>query len=51
MAKEPERGEPSLVGTMPNDTRLLLQKLEVGGGKKARCCYEAGPTGYDCIAS
>jgi transposase len=44
---EPEGGEPSLVGTIPNDTRLLLQKLKkLGGGKKVRCCYEAGPTGY-----
>jgi transposase len=25
---EPEGGEPSLVGTIPNDTRLLLQKLK-----------------------
>jgi transposase len=44
---DPEGGEPSLVGTIPNDTRLLLQKLKrLGGGKKVRCCYEAGPTGY-----
>ena len=44
---EPEGGEPSLVGTIPNDTRLLLQKLKkMGGGKRVRCCYEAGPTGY-----
>src|ERR1700694_4543430 len=44
---ESEGGEPSLVGTIPNDTRLLLQKLKkLGGGKKVRCCYEAGPTGY-----
>src|SRR5476649_2676106 len=44
---EPEGGEPSLVGTIPNDTRLLLQKLKkMGGGKRLRCCYEAGPTGY-----
>src|SRR5476649_1509804 len=39
---EPEGGEPSLVGTIPNDTRLLLQKLKkMGGGKRVRCCYEA----------
>ncbi len=44
---EGEGGEPSLVGTIPNDTRLLLQKLKkLGGGRKVRCCYEAGPTGY-----
>src|SRR3954462_12480744 len=44
---EPEGGDPSLVGTIPNDTRLLLQKLKkMGGAKKVRCCYEAGPTGY-----
>lgn len=30
---EPEGGEPSPVGTIPNDTRLLLQKLKrLGGG-------------------
>lgn len=44
---EPEGGEPSLVGTIPKDTRLLLQRLKkMGGVKKVRCCYEAGPTGY-----
>jgi len=44
---EPEGGEPSLVGTIPNDTRLLLRMLKrMGGAKKVRCCYEAGPTGY-----
>jgi hypothetical protein len=35
------------LGAIPNDTRLLLQKLKkIGGTKKVRCCYEAGPTGY-----
>lgn len=44
---EPEGGEPSLVGTIPNDTRLLLKQLRrLGRGAKLRCCYEAGPTGY-----
>ena len=44
---DPEGGEPSLVGTIPNDTRLLLKQLRrLGKGAKVRCCYEAGPTGY-----
>lgn len=43
---DPEGGEPSLVGTIPNDTRLLLQQLKKLGRGKVRCCYEAGPTGY-----
>jgi transposase len=42
-----EGGEPSLVGTIPNDTRLLLKQLKrLGRGNSLRCCYEAGPTGY-----
>jgi transposase len=44
---EAEGGEPSLVGTIPNDTRLLLKQLKrLGKGNRLRCCYEAGPTGY-----
>lgn len=43
---DPEGAEPSLVGTIPNDTRLLLQKLKKLGRGKVKCCYEAGPTGY-----
>lgn len=41
---EPKGGEPSLVGTIPNDTRLLLQKLKkLGGGKKVSSyCGTAG---------
>jgi hypothetical protein len=33
---EPEGGEPSLVGTIPNDTRLLLQKLLRGRTDRVR---------------
>src|SRR5438552_17055780 len=43
---EPEGGEPSLVGTIPNNTRLLLRQLRrLGKGAKLRCCYEAGSNG------
>ena len=41
---EAEGGEPSLVGTIPNDTRLLLKQLRrLGKGRKLKCCYEAEP--------
>jgi hypothetical protein len=41
---EPGRGEPGIIGTIPNDTALLIKRLRKLGDVK--CCYEAGPTGY-----
>jgi transposase len=41
---EPGRGEPALLGTIANDTALLLKRLRKLG--RIRCCYEAGPTGF-----
>ena len=38
---------PALAGVIPNDTRVLVQRLrKLGRGGSLRCCYEAGPTGY-----
>ncbi len=41
---EPGRGEPAQVAVIPNDTALLLKRLRRLG--PAKCCYEAGPTGF-----
>lgn len=41
---EPDRGEPSELATIPNDTTMLLKRLRKLG--RVKCCYEAGPTGF-----
>jgi len=41
---EPGRGEPGTLGTIPNDTAMLLKRLRKLG--RVKCCYEAGPTGF-----
>jgi len=39
---------PALVGVIANDIRLLLKQLKkLGRESTLRCCYEAGPTGYE----
>lgn len=41
---EPGRGEPAPLATIAHDVPTLLRRLRRLG--KARCCYEAGPTGF-----
>jgi transposase len=41
---EPGRGQPALLGTIPNDKAKLLKALRRLG--RVKCCYEAGPTGF-----
>jgi transposase len=41
---EPGRGEPVLHSTIPHDVAKLVKRLRHFG--QAKCCYEAGPTGY-----
>lgn len=41
---EASGGDPSSLGTIPNDTAALLKRLRKLG--RVRCCYEAGPTGF-----
>lgn len=38
------RGEPDVLGIIPNDTPKLIKRLKRLGA--VRCCYEAGPTGF-----
>lgn len=43
------RGEPQVVAEIPNDVERLLKELRrlAKGGAELRCCYEAGPTGFN----
>ena len=41
-------GDPEVVGTVANDWGVLLRQLErLGPPERLRCCYEAGPCGYE----
>ena len=45
---EQDGGAPQVVATIPNETQLLLKRLRrLGASHELRCCYEAGPTGFD----
>ena len=49
---EPEGGEPSLVGTLPNHTRLLLQRLKkLGAGRGSNVAMRPVRLATGCIAT
>jgi len=44
---EGDGSPPETVATIPNDLALVLKRLrKLAAGRRVRCCYEAGPTGF-----
>jgi transposase len=40
-------GPSETIETIPNDVVVVLKCLrKLAGGRRVRCCYEAGPTGF-----
>ncbi len=39
---------PEVIATLQNDEAAVIARLKkLGAGRRLRCCYEAGPTGFD----